>query len=199
MKDYQFGTRLQLKNENIEIISQTKLLGTIFTDDLKWDANTANIVRKANISMGLLRHVSSFGAPIEDLKQIYITFIRTLLEQSAVVWHSSLSEENIDDLERVQKSALKIILGQEYKNYENALKKLDLTTLAERRQNLCLNFALKCVKNSKTNDMFPQKSSQSHMNLRKCEKFKVQFANTERLKRSPLIYMQGLLNQNEFQ
>ena len=29
------------------------------------------------------------------------------------------------------------------------------------------------------------------------EKFKVQFANTERLKKSPIIYMQKLLNENE--
>ena len=197
-QNYQFGTRLQLKDVNIEVISQTKLLGTIFTDDLKWDANTANIVRKANISMELLRHVSSFGAPIEDLKQIYMVFIRSLLEQSAVVWHSSLSEENKDDLERVQKSAFKIILGHEYRNYENAMKKLNLTTLDERRQDLCLNFALKCLKNPKTNNMFCENVSQSHMKLRKHEKYKVQFAKTERLKRSPLIYMQGLLNQNEF-
>ena len=35
------------------------------------------------------------------------------------------------------------------------------------------------------------------MITRNPEVYKVQFANTERLKKSPIIYMQELLNQNE--
>ena len=38
---YQFTTRLQLKDKNIEVISSTKLLGTILSDDLGWDLNTS--------------------------------------------------------------------------------------------------------------------------------------------------------------
>ena len=55
--------------------------------------------------MEILRRVSSFGASVEDLKDIYILFVRSLLEQSAVVWHSSLTKDNEQDLERVQKNA----------------------------------------------------------------------------------------------
>jgi hypothetical protein len=58
--------------------------------------------------------------------------VRSQLEQSAVVWHLSLTEENISDLERVQKLAVKIILGQKYQNYE----KLGIETLEERKKNL---------------------------------------------------------------
>ena len=119
--NYQFNTRMQLKGENIETIKNTKLLGTIISDDLKWDLNTANIVKKANARLELLRRVASFNPPLEDLKTIYILFIRSLLEQSATVWHSSLTEENISDIERVQKSAVRIMLGSEYKGYKNHL------------------------------------------------------------------------------
>ena len=56
-----------------------------------------------------------------DMKHIYIVYIRSLLEQSSNVWHSGLTVQNQNDLERVQKVALKIILGSEYKNYENAM------------------------------------------------------------------------------
>ena len=77
------------------------------------------------------------------MKKIYILFIRSLLEQSATVWHSSLTQDNSDDLERVQKSAFKIILNQRYKDYSNALKILDMNTLKERREPLCLSFAMK--------------------------------------------------------
>ena len=109
---YQFTTRLSLKGKGVEVIEKTKLLGTEITNDLKWDCNTATIVKKANARMELVRRVASFGTSVEDLKTIYILFVRSHLEQSATVWHSSLTQDNRDDLERVQKSALKIILQE---------------------------------------------------------------------------------------
>ena len=53
-------------------------------------------------------------------------YARIILEQSCVVWNSSLSEENIEDLERVQKAAVRVMLGQKYTNYEDGLEKLNL-------------------------------------------------------------------------
>ena len=58
------------------------------------------------------------------------------------------SEENKDDLERVQKSALK--------SYENALNFLEMETLDARREGLCLEFAKKCLKNEKIKKYLPK-------------------------------------------
>ena len=69
---------------------------------------------------------------VEDRKTISFLFIRSLLEQSATVWHSSLTEENSADLERVQKSAVKIILGEKYVGYKKSLLKLDMENLSDR-------------------------------------------------------------------
>ena len=152
-QNYQFTTRLMLNDEIVEVLDRTRLLGTIITSDLKWDDNTANIVKKANARMQLLRKVSSFGTSRDELKIIYILFIRSLLEQSATIWHSSLTQENSDDLERIQKSAIKIIIGSSYQSYMKSLELLELETLSHRREHLCLNFAKACVKNPKLNDM----------------------------------------------
>ena len=73
---------------------------------------------------------------------LYFLFVRSLLEQSATVWHSSLTQENIDDLERVQKSAVKIILGLKYDGCKKSLIKLDMESLQERREFLCLTLGL---------------------------------------------------------
>ena len=196
-ENYQFTTRLVLKNENVEVINSTRLLGTILSDDLKWDLNTSTIVKKANARMELLRKVASFGTPVEDLKIIYILFIRSILEQSATVWHSSLTEENISDLERVQKSAIKIILQEKYSGYQKGLAQLGIQTLGSRREQLCLDFAKKCAKSDKLRHMFPKNIKSHDMNTRNEEMYNVQHANTERLKNSPIIYMQKLLNENE--
>ena len=92
------------------------------------------------------RKVVSFGTSIDEKKIIYILYILSIFEQSCVVWNSSLTAENSDNLERIQKSAVKIILGKQYKTYEEALEKIDLQPLNERREEPGRNFAKKCPK-----------------------------------------------------
>ena len=194
--NYQFTTRLKVKGETIEVLRSTKLLGTIISDDLKWDLNTQNIVLRANSRMELLRRVASFGASVNDLKNIYFLFIRSLLEQSAPLWHSSLSQENRKDIERIQKSAMTIILGHPIKSYKKALIKLNMESLEDRREYQCLQFAIKCTENPKLKSMFPENDKIHEMKTRNVEKFKVQHAKTSRLQSSAIIYMQGLLNSH---
>ena len=71
------------------------------------------------------------------------------MEQSAAVWHSSLTKKNTSDLERVQKCALRVILGEKYLNYKNALEMVKLDSLEERREKLCLKFAKQCLRHDK--------------------------------------------------
>ena len=62
-----------------------------------------------------------------------------------------LTQENTNDLERVQKSLLGVILGPNYQSYEEACHTLQVKTLAERRKELLVNFFLKvrvCKKKS---------------------------------------------------
>ena len=195
--NYQFSTRLKLNNQLIETINDTSLLGTVIQDNLSWDLNTKELVRRANMRMELLRRVAAFCPDIEDLKVIYIQFVRNVLEHSAVVWHSAITEQNSTDLERVQKNAFRIILGERYRSYENALNILNLDTLKVRREKLCLRFALKTSKHPKMNKMFPKEEKEHKMTTRNPEKFKVYHAKTERMKRSPIIFMQKMLNANE--
>ena len=92
-----------MEGELLPIVNKTKILGTVLTDQLKWDENTKNIVQRANMRMQMVRKASKFTQSTEDLKQIYMSYIRSVLEQSAVIWNSSLTQENVCDLERIQK------------------------------------------------------------------------------------------------
>ena len=193
-KNLQFTTNLEVNNEPIEVVEETKLLGTYITKDLKWDKNTAEIVKSAWRRIQILFKAASFTTSVLDLKSIYLTFIRSILEKSAVVWHSSLSKNNRITLERVQKAAVKVILGNAYTNYSESLKKLHLQTLDKTREKLCLSFAKKCLKNEKVRGMFPKKESNHKMKKRSEESFKVNFARTKRYKKSAIPYMVKLLN-----
>ena len=194
---YNFTTRLVLNNENLEVVKQAKLLGVIISDDLKWDQNTEYLVKKAHKRLELLRKVANFSTSVEDKRTIYILYVRSILEQSSVVWHSSLTKENSEDLERVQRAALRIILGKDFKNYDDALIKADLDSLENRREVLCQKFAEKCLKNEKTKDLFPNREKAHCMKTREEEQFSVNFANTGRLMKSAIPHMQRILNKDE--
>ena len=100
------------------------------------------------------------------------------------MWHSSLTQENVEDLERVQKSTLRIILKDQYQTYKKVLSKLGFNKLRDQREKLCLIFAQKCTKKTKTAHMFPEKKK---LNTRNPDKFEVQQALSDRLRNSPLI------------
>ena len=60
--NHQFTIRVNIDDVKLEVIDNTKLLGTHITSDLKWDLNTINLIKKANARMQLLRKLSTFGA-----------------------------------------------------------------------------------------------------------------------------------------
>ena len=96
--------------------------------------------------MIILQKLFSFNVSEKDMTLIYIMYIRSILEQSCQVWHFSITEEEKQDLECVQKVACKIILNKKYSDYEQALADLKLDKLIDRRQKLYLTFAQKCLK-----------------------------------------------------
>ena len=191
-KKFQFNTRLRLNEEKLDQVHQAKLLGLIIRDDLSWKANTAELTRRAYSRMVILKKLVQFDVPMSDLVLIYTLYIRSLTEQSSVVWHSSITKGEQKDLERTQKVALKIILGQSYSSYADSLKVTGLETLSARRTKLSLNFAKKCAKNDSTSWMFPLKVNT--VDIRDPEKFIVTNARTERLFNSAIHYIQRLLN-----
>ena len=196
---HQFTTRLNLKGENIEIVKKMKILGTIIDDKLSWDENCSFLIKKVNSRMQLLRSVYSFGATNAEMVHLWTVFCRSVLEQSCIVWHSSLTNENTEDLERTQKTFCKLILRERYKNYEDSLILLNLDSLHQRRQNLCLKFAKSGIKHNNMTDLLPEESKTHKMQTRNTNKFKVNFANTGRLKDASIIHMQNLLNDDNEQ
>ena len=99
------------------------------------------------------------------------------------------------DIERVQKNALRIILKEDYQTYAQALDKAGLDSLVDRREQLCLKFARAALKNSNVKDMFPVNPN-CPLEIRARETYHVTFAKTDRLKNSAIPYMQRLLNAN---
>ena len=147
--------------------------------------------------MMILHRLYSFNVDDDDeeMVNIYILYIRSILEQSCQVWHYSINQEEVMDLERVQKAACKVILNFRYTDYSQALKLLHLDTLTDRRNTLCLKFAKGCLKHEQTKNMFPLNKS-DNPNIRLKEKYHVQHAKRGRLLNSSIPQLQRALNND---
>ena len=145
--------------------------------------------------MTIIRKLYNFSVPTEDLVQIYCLFVRSILEFNSCVWFASITEQEKEDLERVQEIACRLILREKYFSYEDSLKVLQIQTLEARRLSMALNFGKKCTKNPKMKDLFPE-NEQIREETRKREKYKVKFAYHNRLKDLAVPAIQTLLNEH---
>ena len=121
----------------------------------------------------MLRKLYEFDIPTEDLVLIYTLYIRSVLEFNLNVWFASITNEERENIERMEWMACKIILKHQYSGYQQALDSLNLQSLSDRRQLLAKRFAIKCSKSDKFSDLYPL--NQNDANLRSEEKYKVQF------------------------
>ena len=129
-----FATRLTMNSVTLERKSVTKILGMWISEDLSWSKNCQEMAKKAYSRLSLITKLKYVGVNRNDLIDIYILFIRSVTEYCAVVFHSSLTQKESEKIERIQKTCLKIILGDEYLDYSNALYLCGLQTLKERRE-----------------------------------------------------------------
>ena len=152
--------------------------------------------KKAYSRLSMLTKLKYAGVSTEDLLDIFKLFIRSIVEYCSVVFHSSLTVEDAGKIEQVQKTCLKVILGEMYVSYSAALEMTGLLDLSTRREDRCLNFALKCVRHPRNNRLFPfrKEGDYDEEYLRKKETFEVNFASGEIYKKSAIPYCQRLLN-----
>ena len=148
--------------------------------------------------MSMLSKLKYVGTSTEDLVDIYVLFIRSCAEYCSVAFHSSLTKSQSVDIERIQRTSLRIILGDMYIDYPIALEMCNLKTLLEMREKKCLDFSLKCIKHTKNSRIFPINPNQleANMDIRQRELFKVNFSRTEKYRKSAVPFCQRLLNKH---
>ena len=177
---------LILNDVPIEQVKSAKLVGVHISNDLRWQTQVNHMCSKASKRIFMLTHLRRSGASSEDLLHIYCAIIRPVLEYAAPVWSTSLTRQQVDQLESIQKRCIKIISPG--KDQQEALHDLDLTTLEDRRTQLCKKFFLKIQqKDDIINDLLSE-NKQLHYNLRTQQPYKIPHANTERYKNSFIPY-----------
>ena len=148
---------LNIEETQLNQVNSVSLLGAKLSDDLKWTLNTENIITKCSAKLYMLSKLRAFKVSRQDLVKIWTTFIRPIAEYVAPLWHSSLSAIEKTKIERLQKRALRIIMGVDYPGYDNALKILNLPSLKARREHLTQKFANSLLKSKRHRKLLPDK------------------------------------------
>ena len=190
-----FVPEVRLENHDIEVVEEIRLLGLIINSDMKWHSNTDNMVKRASKKLWILRRLKNSGAKNDDLVDVYTKQVRSLLELAVPAWHGCINQAEHMDIERIQKSAAHIILGENYLSYRNALKEMSLEPLGNRRDRLCLNFAIKAEKRPKHINWFKPNVNPVNTRKEKLNYMEGQAKHT-RFKDSPQSFLTNLLNDH---
>ena len=186
--------------EFLDVVENTKLLGVKLRSDMRWCDNTDYICKKGYSRLWILRRLKGLGASQEELLDVYQKQVRAVLELAVPVWQPGITKKERYQIERVQKCALNIILGEHYSSYSKALESVKSENLEVRRIKICENFVKKSVKHPKFRHWFRRnEESVNETKIRKVKNQKIQRYHpvpyrTEKYKNSPLPYLTDLLN-----
>jgi len=179
---------LNIADREIERVHQFKLLGVIVNDQLKWDDHVNYICSKINKRLYFLKHLKRACLPVDDLLSYYRTVIRPVAEYACQVWHSSLTSCQSQQIEQLQRRAIKIIFNTNDIHIVSIIA--DLEPLSDRRE----QFARRLFQNMQDQNncihhMLPPKLDDEILEkLRHAKPYRCPRAKTSRYQKSFLIY-----------
>ena len=132
---------LAIGDETLEVVHTVKLLGVHLSSDLKWSIHINNVCSKASKRLFALGILKRNGAVQKDLRNVYCSFIRPVLEYACPARRFSLPVFLSDQIEQIQRRSVKIICpGLSYMDTMDGLNELNLSTLVDLREFLCKRF-----------------------------------------------------------
>ncbi|KAK2547644.1 hypothetical protein P5673_032341 [Acropora cervicornis] len=121
--------------EGIRVVSDAKLLGLTISSDLTWNAHITEKIKKAAKRLYFLIQLKRARVSKNDLCLFYVTCVRSVIDYAAPVFHYSLPAYLMQELESIQKRAMRIICaGIEY---QYALVLVNLPTVTKHHNDIC--------------------------------------------------------------
>ncbi|XP_070193949.1 uncharacterized protein [Littorina saxatilis] len=100
---------LIINGDPIEMVDFFKFLGTTISNDLCWDDNVDDIVKRARQRLYFLRQLKKFRLSQVILVQFYRAVVESILTFSITVWYGNTSQLLKNKLERVVRTASRIV------------------------------------------------------------------------------------------
>jgi hypothetical protein len=151
--------RLFMNGMRLKRVTSHKVLGLIFSSNMTWDAHIREKCIIASKRVNLLK-ILPFTVPRSTKRQIYLSFIRPVLEYASVIFDNCF-EAMRDLIENVQRQAALSISGAyAHTRHISLLKDLGLNSLQNRRKMSKVNLFYKIV-NQLTPNYIKESSSPS--------------------------------------
>lgn len=99
--------QLKINDQYLQLVTFHKVLGLSIQNNLKQNIQIYDTVKTASKRLQILRVQRKAGNEIKNLVTIYI-IKRLVVENCCVAWHHALPEYLSDELDRIQKRAMKI-------------------------------------------------------------------------------------------
>nr|XP_008303569.1 PREDICTED: uncharacterized protein LOC103375141 [Stegastes partitus] len=102
-------TPITLSDCPVDPVEPFCFLGTIITQDLKWELNTSSLIRKAQQRMYFLQQLKKFRLPTKMMVHLYTSVIESIITSSITIWHAAATAKDKARLQRIIRSAEKVI------------------------------------------------------------------------------------------
>ena len=109
LRPLDFLPLLDFNNTIINFIESHKHLGKTLAYKGQWHTQKETILSSAYKMLGIMRKLK-YRFSRQALNQIYVSYVRSLLEYSSIVW-DGCSEQDTTALERLQNEAARIVTG----------------------------------------------------------------------------------------
>ncbi|KAM3866247.1 G-protein coupled receptor 54-like [Diretmus argenteus] len=173
--------KLTINDLELQKVSTLKILGIHIQSNLKWSQQVVHLCKKASQRLFLLRRLKNSAIPPDELTSIFTIYIRPTLEYAAPVWHSGLTGVQSKAIERVQRRAVRIILGRDFTTYRDACSRLGHPLLSSRREDLTRAFATSLRRSDQFRSWLPPERGKISQRLtRSSRNLDLAHCNTER-------------------
>lgn len=143
------GLKLLLYGEEIPLVREVSVLGVIFDEACKFEANTDKVISICRNRLSVLKISSrrKLKIPKKTRQLIYTSLIRSVIEYSCLTYNA-LDGNNKLALERIQKAAVKISNNLPTRYSSDSLKlKHNLPTIEQRLKELGGRYLEKALEN----------------------------------------------------
>ena len=93
----------------MKFVKNHKHLGLTLSNNIKWDKHIETKLKSASKIIGIMRKLKNIFSRI-PLNQIYISYVRPLLEYSCIVWDGCTIEQS-NTLKKLQNEAVESLLA----------------------------------------------------------------------------------------
>ena len=144
----------QASGEKVESGPSIKVLGFHFSSSPTVHAHMAALSKRIRSKYWVLYHLGRAGFSEEELAKVYRICLLPIFDYCSTVYHPMLTDEQDQELERLQAAALRCIYGYDT-SYTRMRQLAGVQTLRARRIEALDKFVKKCLGNARFSGWFP--------------------------------------------